>query len=695
MIIENEKKVKMDSKKYIIFGAIIVIISTVFQMYYYNVSESDNNGIYQDIFLKKAKTHFENIMLKKAQGLDPGFSITNELANIKFQVIDPDKNGTDKLERDIIARLKRGEKKEYFLFNDNKSYFYYYAALEMKENCLGCHEKYHVGEIAGGIKISIPTVEFTTFYKELTDSKKLYVFLNILFTFIIVILSVSFFSKNKQRHNDLKRSQRNLEKAEEMAKLGHWRLDMRTYDISLSKNMKKILGLGIDHIDLKYVLNRIVVKKDKRKVLGIFLSSFKKQQDTKFEFQIKRQDNGEKRYVDCQITYILDDEGRIIVSIGTVQDVTDFIKLRNELSILKQAVEEAPISIVITDEKGNIEYANPSFTKVTGYELSEVIGKNPRILKSEYTKPHEYLALWENISSGKTWGGTFKNINKEGKEFWELAFISPVFSPGSKRVCKYIAVKEEITKELYLQRELENKEELMIVQSRHAAMGEMISMIAHQWRQPATVIALSANNILVDVKLDMVDNESLQRNAQDIIEQTEYLSHTIDDFRNFFKPNKQKTLVSVKEVMDETMVMMRATLENNDIELIENYGSNIRFFTYEKELMQVFINILKNAQEILKEKKISTKQIVISEFIKKNNVIVQICDNAGGIAEENIYKIFEPYFTTKDEMNGTGLGLYISKVIIEKHLNGTIRAFNKGDGACFEISIAVGDKEIG
>jgi PAS domain S-box-containing protein len=410
--------------------------------------------------------------------------------------------------------------------------------------------------------------------------------------------------------------------------------------------------------------------------------------DIQIEFRIVHQHSQKNRYVNCHITCIKDSKKEnVIVSIGTVQDVTRFISLRDKLSMFEQAVNQAPISIVITDEKANIEYVNPTFTKVTGYTLLDVIGKSPRILKSEYTNQEEYEHLWEVITLGKNWNGTFKNIKKNGEEFWEMALISPIFSLKTNKIIKYIAIKEEITNKLYMQQQLKSQEELMIFQSRHAAMGEMISMIAHQWRQPTTVISLCANNILTDVILDEIDQESLRRNSQDIIDQTEYLSQTIDDFRNFFKPNKQKSEVRIQEVVEEVKNMMKATLGNHQIELFENYSSSKKIKIYKKELVQVLINLIKNSQEILVEKNSDIKIIFINEYIKNNNVILQICDNAGGIEQENIHKIFEPYFTTKDEKNGTGLGLYISKVIIEKHLKGTIKAFNKDQGACFEISL--------
>lgn len=661
-----------------IFTVITIFLSIIlFQVYYYATSENEHKEIYKQMLVKEAKTYFENIMLKKAQGLDPKLTITNELTNVKFELLKEDDS--------IGHTLAQNKNKELYYLDDKNGYFYYFNLLDVKQNCIECHDKYDKGDTAGIIKVSIPTNDYTAIYENIHRSKYVYMILNIFFTVVIISLIVWFMNRSKKKHLQLLRSQRNLEKAEQMAQLGHWRFDNRTYEISFSKNMLQVCGLKNDkNINLKFIMKNIVSPRYRFKIVKNFLKSLKKNEEIQIEFQIIRQDDKKLRYVNCNITHIKNDEG-IIVSIGTVQDLTSFIKLKNKLTILEQAFEKAPILIVITDEKANIEYVNPFFTNVTGYEPSEVIGKNPNILKSKHTHYKEYEKLWETIKSGKNWSGTFKNIKKNGEEFWEMAFISPVISTKTGKIIKYIAIKKEITSEVYLQQELKHKEDMMIAQSRHAAMGEMISMIAHQWRQPATVISLCASSILTDVILDSVDKKSLQKNTQEILDQTQYLSDTIDNFRNFFKPDKEKTAVTLKQVIKETKNVMNATLANNAITLIESYDGDDTIKTFKQELIQVFVNIIKNAQEILKEKNINDKTIYINEFIKNNNVIVQICDNAGGIEDENLTKIFEPYFSTKSEKNGTGLGLYICKVILEKHLNGTISAFNKDGGACFEI----------
>jgi signal transduction histidine kinase len=233
-----------------------------------------------------------------------------------------------------------------------------------------------------------------------------------------------------------------------------------------------------------------------------------------------------------------------------------------------------------------------------------------------------------------------------------------------------------------------DKEEMLITQSRQAAMGEMISMIAHQWRQPITVIAMGANNLLINVELENIEPETIKTTANRILEQTVHLSKTIDDFRNFFSPNKHRELVLVNDILEENFEVIGKSLENNNIALEKEYNSTTPIFIYSRELMQVFINILKNAKEAMVEHKIKNPTITVITKEDENHVCISICNNGTAIPDDIILKIFDPYFTTKDEKNGTGLGLYMSKTIIEKHLHGSINAENqKNGGVCFTMTL--------
>jgi signal transduction histidine kinase len=219
-------------------------------------------------------------------------------------------------------------------------------------------------------------------------------------------------------------------------------------------------------------------------------------------------------------------------------------------------------------------------------------------------------------------------------------------------------------------------------------------MIAHQWRQPISVIAMDANNILADIELDMLDKDTLLETSQNIITQTKELSKTIDDFREFFKPNKDTEKISIKIILDDALSVIGKSLENSNIDIVLEIDEDIEIKTFRRELMQVLINIIKNAKEVFSEKDIENKEIKIKFFQTQDIISLKIEDNAGGIDEGIIDKIFHPYFTTKGEKNGTGLGLYMSKTIIEKHLKGSINAYNYKDGAVFDIELPVNLDDI-
>lgn len=237
------------------------------------------------------------------------------------------------------------------------------------------------------------------------------------------------------------------------------------------------------------------------------------------------------------------------------------------------------------------------------------------------------------------------------------------------------------------QSELKKVNDLLLAQSRHAAMGEMVSMIAHQWRQPISIISMCANNLLLDMELDSIEPKELDKQLNDILKQTEHLSSTINDFRNFFKPNKIKEYLNVQTILESALTLMEKSFTNSDISISLQSKSQTPILLHERELLQVFLNILKNAKEALDSSKTPNGFIRINLYETPTDIITQIYDNAGGIPEAYLKKIFEPYFSTKEEKDGTGLGLYMSKTIVEKHLLGKLEAFNHEGGALFSITL--------
>jgi signal transduction histidine kinase len=241
------------------------------------------------------------------------------------------------------------------------------------------------------------------------------------------------------------------------------------------------------------------------------------------------------------------------------------------------------------------------------------------------------------------------------------------------------------------------KDQHILEQSRMAQMGEMISMIAHQWRQPLGAIASTSIDLRMKMMLGSYDLDDKKQQEEcstyldeqlvNIEEYVQSLTQTIDDFRNFYKPDKQQKVGDVNQPIQKSLDIIRATAVSNGIEIIESYKSKQQLPLFDSELMQVFLNIFKNAQDNFKEKDTQSAKIVIKTKDRKNGVKVEICDNGGGISKDIIKKIFDPYFSTKSEKNGTGLGLYMSKTIVEEHHNGKLKVKNRDGGACFTILI--------
>ena len=266
---------------------------------------------------------------------------------------------------------------------------------------------------------------------------------------------------------------------------------------------------------------------------------------------------------------------------------------------------------------------------------------------------------------------------KKEKELEEKTFKLQFMNENLERL-----VYEEVEKN-------RKKDKMMFAQSRHAQMGEMIAMIAHQWRQPLNAISVAMSVIEFRVEAGQFTKEDAKKVTSKIQSYIKYLSNTIDDFRNFFKPEKDKRVSDFEKVLQTVLSLVQHTLEQKNIKLETKIVKLESFFAYENELVQVILNIIKNAQDILIEKNIKNPVITIEIDGNKLSVI----DNGGGIPANIKEEIFDPYFSTKTEKNGTGLGLYMAKMIIEEHSHGKIYVENVDNGAKFTIEMPVYKEE--
>ena len=227
-----------------------------------------------------------------------------------------------------------------------------------------------------------------------------------------------------------------------------------------------------------------------------------------------------------------------------------------------------------------------------------------------------------------------------------------------------IRIKKELEKH-------QEKDRILAQQQKLVAMGQMIENIAHQWRQPLSVISTSASGLKLKKQLNILEDEEFIKSIEQIVDTAKYLSDTIDDFRYFFKPQKDKTKFSLVKNIEKSLSFLETVLKENSIKVEFEY-EDIDITAYETELMQVFINIISNSKDAFIEKKIKDRVIFISIKNFPNRILIEIKDNAGGVEDDILDKVFEPYFTTKHQYSGTGIGLYMSNQIIKTHLNGDI-----------------------
>ncbi len=364
--------------------------------------------------------------------------------------------------------------------------------------------------------------------------------------------------------------------------------------------------------------------------------------------------------------------------------------------------------ILLLAEDGGIVEANERAVSIYGYSWEELLRLNIRDLRV----PGNESELDEKLALTKERGGImFESLHRrksgetvpvevssrilllEGKWFF-LGIIRDI----SKRRSAEAQVMQKQRELEDLNRTLEDrvreevaknreKDHLIIQQGRLAAMGEMIGNIAHQWRQPLNVVGLLCQSLQEMHRQGELTGEQLDDTVCQAMEVIKFMSQTMDDFRNFFKPDKEKKEFSVKEVVDRSLSFLRPHLDYHNISIVVNIDKELIVTGYPNEYAQVIINILGNSKDVILERGTENPAIVINAHREYHRTIVTIQDNAGGISDDIIGKIFDPYFTTKRAGEGSGLGLYMSKTIIEKNMLGSLSAFNTAAGAEFRIEV--------
>ncbi|WP_455756337.1 sensor histidine kinase [Sulfurimonas sp.] len=284
----------------------------------------------------------------------------------------------------------------------------------------------------------------------------------------------------------------------------------------------------------------------------------------------------------------------------------------------------------------------------------------------------------------------------------EIQTIASVANQMLSNIAQYVTKLESFNIELEKRvaeeiQKQQNQEKMIVHQSRQAAMGEMLESIAHQWRQPLNIIGLASSSLETEYKLGLMSEDKFNEKMQIIAANINYMSDTIDDFRNFLNPQKEMSIFSPDKNIHEVLTIIDAELQNNNISYSLDINCNPFFYGVENEFKQVILILLNNSKDATKmmidKKRIEHGNINISINCKDDYGIIEVKDNGGGIENNILDDIFNPYFTTKGNSNGTGIGLYIAKNIIKNRMNGELGVKNIEFGCCFTIKLPLKKRE--
>jgi len=388
----------------------------------------------------------------------------------------------------------------------------------------------------------------------------------------------------------------------------------------------------------------------------------------------------------------------------------------------RDAIENSNI-VSKTDIYGIITFVNDEFCKISGYSRRELIGQDHNIVRHPDVPSETFRRLWQTILTKETYKATVKNLAKNGNTFYVNTTITPILNEDGE-IKEFIAIRYDVTREVELTLALEEKEKeltrlnqtleervkeqtkalsqlnrhleqrvqeevekneqkqkILFSQSRFASLGQMIANIAHQWRQPLTELNLSLFG------LHNASEEEKHTYYHDAKKTIQSMSQTIEDFQNFFNPNKPVEPFDPVESFHDALTLIKKDLKKAKITLHTSLGKGIEITGISNELTQVLINLLQNAKEALTECTDKNKEIFVSILDEQTHITLSVQDNGKGIEEDKLEKIFDPYFSTKHASQGTGLGLFMSRMIVQQSLGGTITASNNETGALLTITI--------
>jgi PAS domain S-box-containing protein len=389
--------------------------------------------------------------------------------------------------------------------------------------------------------------------------------------------------------------------------------------------------------------------------------------------------------------------------------------LSNSQRFLSTIIDTEPECLKMLDAEGRLLMMNRAGLKMIDAESFEQVKGQSMfpLIATEYRDG--FVKLTHDVFQGVSGTLEFDAVGFKGRRVWLETHAVP-FRNDVGEIVSLLGITRDVTdrklaeeqltdKQRQLEElnmslekrvedaisELRKKDQILISQGRQAAMGEMIGNIAHQWRQPLNTLGLIVQELGMTYGREGFTKESLDYNVDKSMRLINNMSKTIDDFRNYFKPDKEKRLFNVNQAVLKTLSLVEPILKNLNIDSVVILSDDTDINGYANEYSQVLLNIIFNCKDAFEvnniDKQEVTTNITITVSKEDNKSVVTVADNAGGIPEDIIDKIFDPYFTTKGPDKGTGIGLYMAKTIIEKNMGGSLTVRNTADGAEFRIEV--------
>lgn len=529
----------------------------------------------------------------------------------------------------------------------------------------------------------------------------------VFFIILFLILQLRHLKQKREQEKEKKKLLENLEESRKIAKIGSFVYDFsKKHYVEFDESLYDIFEIDKKRYPIvdREIFFNFIHPEDKKDFKESLSSSFSKKGNNQADFRILTK-NGIVKYIHANWKILHDEDKNPIKSVATLQDNTQTVlqsmnekRLRQEIEKEKErfmlATEATELGIFDWNVKVGTIFYSEQWKKMLGYEYYEIENSfesweeltHKDDLKKTREAVERYLTRLES-----SYDADFRMKHKDGHWIWINARGKATFDDNNQAI-RMIGFHTDITKRV---EEEENKiKQLNLIQkqSRLALQGEMLNMIAHQWRQPLNHLTIMNQIFIRKIKNEVKDIEVLDEFKKDSVTLIDHMSQTISDFSNFYRPDKSVQSVSVFDFLENAMKLVLSKIKYIDLKINYNGFENYKIVTLKNELIQVFLTIINNSIEAM-DNDFKNKYIKIDCQKKEDFIKFIIEDNAGGIKPDIIKNVFDPYFSTKENKNGTGLGLYMTKIIIEESIGGKVELESKDDTTTFFIYIPTENEE--